>query len=118
MNTWRAAVCGRQSLRDTATLVARSSFDNVTKRQNVYDFTRCFVPDFDGAFLSSDSKDALWDRFYTGARSPPIGFDSALLAYFKLLRIAAQACGTPESTALLPGITAQPPFFDTGSLFP
>ena len=27
----------------------------------------CFVPDFDGAFLSSDSKDALWDRFYTGA---------------------------------------------------
>jgi len=33
-----------------------------------------------------------------------------ILAYFKLLRIAAQACGTPESTALLPGITAQPPF--------
>ena len=29
--------------------------------------TRCFVPDFDEAFLSSDSKDALWDRFYTGA---------------------------------------------------
>jgi hypothetical protein len=28
---------------------------------------RCFVPDFDGAFLSSDSKDALWDKFYTGA---------------------------------------------------
>jgi hypothetical protein len=27
----------------------------------------CFVPAFDGAFLSSDSKDALWDRFYTGA---------------------------------------------------
>jgi transposase len=26
-----------------------------------------FVPDFDGASLSSDSKDALWDRFYTGA---------------------------------------------------
>src|SRR5271169_241459 len=24
--------------------------------------------------------------------------------------MAAQACGTPESTALLPGITAQPPF--------
>jgi hypothetical protein len=30
-------------------------------------FTRCFVPDFDGSFLSNDSKDALWDRFYTGA---------------------------------------------------
>jgi transposase len=29
--------------------------------------TRCFVPDFDGAFLSSDSKDALWDRFFMGA---------------------------------------------------
>jgi len=27
----------------------------------------CLVPSFDGAFLSSDSKDALWDRFYTGA---------------------------------------------------
>ena len=27
----------------------------------------CFVPEFDGAFLWSDSKDALWDRFYTGA---------------------------------------------------
>jgi hypothetical protein len=29
----------------------------------------CFVPDFDGAFLSSDSKDALWDGFYTGAHN-------------------------------------------------
>src|SRR5580700_10227071 len=28
---------------------------------------RCFVPDFDGASLSNDSKGALWDRFYTGA---------------------------------------------------
>jgi DDE superfamily endonuclease len=27
----------------------------------------CFVPHFDGAVFSSDSKDALWDRFYTGA---------------------------------------------------
>ena len=32
------------------------------------------------------------------------------LLYFKLLRMAAQACGTPVSTALLPGIIAQPPF--------
>jgi hypothetical protein len=30
-------------------------------------FVHCFVPDFDGAFLSSDSKDALWDKFYMGA---------------------------------------------------
>ena len=29
--------------------------------------TRCLVPAFGGAFLSSDSKDALWARFYTGA---------------------------------------------------
>src|SRR6202522_3523107 len=28
---------------------------------------RCFVPVVAGAFLSSDSKDALWDRFYMGA---------------------------------------------------
>jgi phospholipase/lecithinase/hemolysin len=27
----------------------------------------CFVPAFDGAFLSSESKDALWARFFTGA---------------------------------------------------
>ena len=29
--------------------------------------TRCLVPHFDGAFLSHDSKDALWDKFYTAA---------------------------------------------------
>src|SRR5271166_3134059 len=29
--------------------------------------SRCFVLHFDGAVFSSDSKDALWDRFYTGA---------------------------------------------------
>jgi hypothetical protein len=29
--------------------------------------TRCLVPSFDGAFLSSDSKDALWAKFYPGA---------------------------------------------------
>ena len=29
----------------------------------------CLIPDFDGAFLSQESKDALWDRFYMGA--PP-----------------------------------------------
>src|ERR1700722_8102960 len=28
---------------------------------------RCLVPSFDGAFLSRDSKDALWAKFYTGA---------------------------------------------------
>lgn len=31
--------------------------------------SRCFVPSFDGAFLSHDSKDALWVKFYTAA--PP-----------------------------------------------
>ena len=28
---------------------------------------RCLVPGFDGASLSSDSKDALWDKFFMGA---------------------------------------------------
>jgi hypothetical protein len=28
---------------------------------------RCLIPGFDGASLSSDSKDALWDRFFMGA---------------------------------------------------
>src|SRR5579863_2304588 len=37
------------------------------KNQTRRNLARCFVPDFDGAFLSRDSKDALWDRFYTGA---------------------------------------------------
>jgi hypothetical protein len=31
--------------------------------------SRRLVPGFDGAFLSRDSKDALWDKFYTAA--PP-----------------------------------------------
>lgn len=31
--------------------------------------SRCLVPSFDGAFLSHDSKDALWVKFYTAA--PP-----------------------------------------------
>jgi hypothetical protein len=35
---------------------------------------------------------------------------AALVAYFKLLRMAAQACDTPESAALLPGMVAQPRF--------
>jgi hypothetical protein len=43
-------------------------------------------------------------------RSWSVVFDSALVAYFGALRMAAQACGTPESTALLPGMIAQPPF--------
>jgi hypothetical protein len=29
--------------------------------------TRCLVPAFDGAFYSQERKEALWDRFYTGA---------------------------------------------------
>jgi len=35
---------------------------------------------------------------------------AALVTYFKLLSRAAHAWGTPEWTALLPGIIAQPPF--------
>jgi hypothetical protein len=29
--------------------------------------TRCLIPDFDGAILSCDWRDALWARFFTGA---------------------------------------------------
>jgi hypothetical protein len=28
---------------------------------------RCLVPAFDGAYFSEREKEALWDRFYTGA---------------------------------------------------
>jgi hypothetical protein len=47
-----------------------------------------------------------------------IVYESALVAYFKLLSIAAQACGTPESTALLPGITAPAALFNERRLLP
>ncbi len=43
-------------------------------------------------------------------RSSPVVLHAALVAYFKLLRMAAQACDTLESAALLPGMVAQPPF--------
>ena len=42
--------------------------------------------------------------------SSHIVLHAALVTYFKLLSRAAHAWGTPESAALLPGITAQPPF--------
>jgi uncharacterized tellurite resistance protein B-like protein len=32
-----------------------------------YHFTSCLIPDFDGAFLSQESRDALWHKFYTAA---------------------------------------------------
>ena len=46
---------------------------------------RCLVPSFDGAFLSSDSKDALWAKFYTG--------DDDRAAVFRVKRLeGATAC--------------------------
>jgi hypothetical protein len=36
---------------------------------NRYRQPTCLVPDFDGASSSHDSKEALWDKFYTAA--PP-----------------------------------------------
>ena len=45
------------------------------------------------------------------SRRPSIfAFGFADRTYFRLLSRAAQAWDTPESAALLPGITAQPPF--------
>src|SRR6516164_10786699 len=35
----------------------------------ICELARCLVLDFDGASLSHDSKEALWDKFYTAA--PP-----------------------------------------------
>jgi hypothetical protein len=43
-------------------------------------------------------------------QASPVVLHAALVAYFAALRMAAQACDTPESAALLPGIVAQPPF--------
>ena len=51
-----------------------------------------------------------------GVRFTPIGgYSTKRVTYFKLLRIAAQACGTPELIALLPGMIAQPPTVETSS---
>ena len=46
----------------------------------------------------------------TVRQASPVVLHAALVAYFAALRMAAQARDTPESAALLPGITAQPPF--------
>jgi hypothetical protein len=48
--------------------VAETDFVEAALSEKVIYIPRCFVPHFDGAFLSSDSKDALWDRFFMGAR--------------------------------------------------
>jgi hypothetical protein len=50
-------------------------------------------------------------RSARASRRPSITvFGFAARIYFRLLSRAAHAWGTPESAALLPGITAQPPF--------
>src|SRR5271154_4061292 len=50
-------------------------------------------------------------RSARASRRPSIlVFGLADRTYFRLLSRAAQAWGTPESAALRPGITAQPPF--------
>jgi hypothetical protein len=58
----RATAPSGNDERPIASRVRRLSFAGEASGTNV--FARCFVPDFDGAFLSSDSKDALWDRFW------------------------------------------------------
>jgi len=39
----------------------------IRAKVGLLELARCFVPGFDGACLSSDSKDALWARFFMGA---------------------------------------------------
>src|ERR1017187_6944597 len=34
-------------------------------------FEKCLVPAFDGAYFSEREKEALWDRFFTGAPQRP-----------------------------------------------
>ncbi len=36
-------------------------------QHSLYAWRRCLIPGFDGPFLSSESKDALWARFFTAA---------------------------------------------------
>ena len=44
----------------------------------------CLVSAFDGASLSSDSKDALWDRFYTGSATTTEAVRRAIHAAIEL----------------------------------
>ena len=60
--------CARSALNDHTTTLTSSSW-RLRAEKPPWRPPSCFVPDFDGAFLSSDSKDALWDRFYTERRN-------------------------------------------------
>jgi len=56
------------ALHKARTKMARAYPDpSLKESQSLCRGTRCLVSAFDGSFLSSDSKDALWARFFTGA---------------------------------------------------
>jgi len=56
---------------------------------------RCLI-DFDGAFLSHESKDASWDRFYMGA--PPETIRRAIQHSQESLRTLAKRYGINPKT--------------------
>ena len=73
---------------------------------------RTFVPPvlLHGASFETDES-LMAERSARASRRPSISsFGFPDRTYFRLLSRAAHAWGTPESAALLPGITAHPPF--------
>jgi hypothetical protein len=66
--------------------------------------TRCLIPSFDGAFLSHDSKDALWDKFYTAA--PPRRRQS--VEHATLIAVIETGQSSWLVAGIVPGIERQP----------
>src|SRR4029077_10728770 len=70
-------------------------------------YARCLVPDFDGASSSHDSKEALWDKFYTAA--PPRRRQS--VEQYKIIKRACEASLSATGTTRRPsrsGSSARP----------
>src|SRR5262249_43356441 len=62
----RATIVGRSLLEGRTVHVPDAQADPDYKVYGVA-VLGCLVPDFDGASSSHDSKEALWDKFYTAA---------------------------------------------------
>jgi transposase len=67
-------------------------------RSRSFRIVACFVPSFAGAFLSDDSKDALWDRFYTGSATTTEAVSRAIQHSQESLRALAKRYGVNPKT--------------------
>src|ERR1700757_355984 len=68
------------------------------ERPNRTTSPRCLVPSFDGAFLSRDSKEALWDKFCTAAPTTTEAIRRAIQNSQESLRALAKRYGINQKT--------------------